>query len=77
LLYEGWVHDQELEAQRLRNQAILIGSFSNLEMAQRMIREDNPSVQATDVEETSRKVHEEILEANKVQKGKRKKRKVV
>jgi hypothetical protein len=77
-LYESWLHDQELEAQKLRNQAILIGSFSNLEMAQGMIRQENPNVQATDLDETSKKVREQILEANKVgKKKKRKKRKVV
>jgi hypothetical protein len=76
-LYESWLHDQELEAQKLRNQAILIGSFSNLEMAQGMIRQENPNVQATDLDETSKKVREQILEANKVGKKKRKKRKVV
>lgn len=76
-LYESWLHDQELEAQKLRNQAILIGSFSNLEMAQRMIRDDNPNVQATNLDETSKKVREKILENNKIEQRKRKKRKVV
>ena len=76
-LYESWLHDQELEAQKLRNQAILIGSFSNLEMAQGMIRQEHPNVQATDLDETSKKVREQILESNKVGKKKRKKHKVV
>jgi hypothetical protein len=76
-LYESWLHDQELEAQKLRNQAILIGSFSNLEMAQRMIRDENPNVKATDLDETSKKVRERILEADRVGKKTRKKRKVV
>jgi hypothetical protein len=76
-LYESWLYDLELEAQREKNQAILIGSFSNLEMAQKMIQSENPTYQATDLEKTSKKVRESILEANKDKKGKRKKRKVV
>lgn len=76
-LYECWLHDQELEAQKLRNQAILIGSFFNLEMAQKMLSADNPKVKATDLDKTTQKVHEQILEAEKSSKRKRKKRKVV
>jgi hypothetical protein len=73
-LYESWLHDQELEAQKLRNQAILIGSFSNLEMAQKMVQADNPNAVSSDLDDTSKKIHENIIEANK---KKRKKRKVV
>lgn len=76
-LYESWLHDQELENQKLRNQAILIGSFSNLEMAQKMIASENPKAQTTDLDATTKMVHEKILEADKEKKGKRKKRKVV
>jgi hypothetical protein len=76
-LYESWIYEQEKEAEKERNQAILIGSFSNLEMAQKMIRADNPNAQSTDLDETTKMVREKILEADKVGKGKRKKRKVV
>jgi len=76
-LYESWVYDLELEAQREKNQAILIGSFSNLEMAQKMIRDENPNIQATNLDETSKKVRESILEDNKAKNSKRKKRKIV
>lgn len=75
-LYESWLHDQELEAQKLRNQAILIGSFSNLEMAQKMIQAENPNAVASDLDDTSNKIHEDIIKTNKVA-SKRKKRKVV
>jgi hypothetical protein len=77
-LYESWLHDQELEAQKLRNQAIFIGSFSNLEMAQKIIQSDNPNATSTDWDETSNKIHKSIIEAevDKTAK-KRKKRKVV
>ena len=76
-LYESWLYELELEGQREKNQAILIGSFANLEMAQRMIRDEHPNVESTNLDETSKKVRERILEANKAGKNKRKKRKVV
>lgn len=75
-LYESWLHDQELEAQKLKNQAILIGSFSNLEMAQKMVQAENPKAVDANWEETSQKLHENIIKTNKTAK-KRKKRKVV
>ena len=77
LLYESWLYDLELEAQKERNQAILIGSFSNLEMAQKMIQGEHPNAQTTDFDETSKKIRKKILEDNKAKSGKRKKRKVV
>jgi len=46
-------------------------------MAQRMIRDEHPNVESTNLDETSKKVRERILEANKAGKNKRKKRKVV
>lgn len=76
-LYESWLHDLEMEAQIRKNQAILIGSFSNLEMAQKMVMADNPKAQATDLDATTKKVRENILEATKSPKNKRKRRKVV
>ena len=77
-LYESWLHERELESERLKNQAILIGSFFNPEMAQKMLKSENPDFQSTDIEETSNMVREKILEAEreKTRKG-RKKRKVV
>lgn len=78
-LYESWLHDKELEAERLKSQAILIGSFTNPEMANRMIKQDNPDFETTDVEETSKMVRDEIVEAERERrrKKKRKTRKVV
>jgi hypothetical protein len=77
-LYAGWLHDLEMKAESERNQAILIGSFSNLEMAQRMIKAENPDFETTDFDATSKMVRDKILEQEEVKaKGKRKKRKVV
>lgn len=77
LLYESWLYELELEAQKSRNHAILTGSFSNLEMAQRMVQDENPKARTTDFDQTSKKIRDKILETNKGKKGKRKKRKVV
>lgn len=79
-LYESWLHDKELELEKLRNHAILTGSFFNPEMAYKMLKQDHPDITSTDLEETSNMVREQILkdekEKEKAQK-KRKKRKVV
>lgn len=79
-LYESWLHDKELESERLKQQAILIGSFFNPEMAQKMIKDERPDFQSTDLDETSTAVREKILEdiADKKRgRKKRKKRKVI
>lgn len=77
-LYESWIHDMELEAQKLKNQAIFIGSFSNPEMAQKIIKQDSPDYKATDSEETANALHEQIVkEESKKNSKKRKRRKVV
>ena len=78
-LYESWLHDKELESEKLRNQAILIGSFFNPEAAQKMIKIEHQDFESTDLEETSSLVREQILEQEREKKTgkKRKKRKVV
>lgn len=78
-LYESWLHDQELEVDRLRKQAILIGSFFNPEMAQTMLKNENPDFASTDedLDKANKAVREQILEAEKKGRKKRKKRKVI
>lgn len=49
--YEGWVHEQELQNKRDRSIAILTGSFYNPEMAQKMVKQDEPDFATTDEEE--------------------------
>jgi len=73
-LYESWIHDMELEAEKLRNQAIFIGSFSNPEMAQKIIKSDKPDFEATDSEETAKNLHEEIVKTEQQSKRKKKKK---
>jgi hypothetical protein len=74
-LYESWLHDKELESERLKQQAILIGSFFNPEMARKMIKDERADFQSTDLDETSATVRQKILENIAEQKSGRKKRK--
>jgi hypothetical protein len=76
-LYEGWIHDIELETEKLRSQSIFIGSFFNPEMAQKIIKADKPDFEATDSEETANKLHEQIVEQEQLSKKKKKKHKVI
>lgn len=57
-LYEGWVHEKELELENARAQAILIGSFHNPEAAHKMVKLENPDYSASD--EDVEKVMEQI-----------------
>jgi hypothetical protein len=78
-LYESWLHDKELELEKLRDQAIFIGSFFNPEMAYKLMKNEEPDFQSTDIDESNRMVREKILEAEREKRKnkKRKKRKVV
>jgi hypothetical protein len=76
-LYESWRYKLELESEKERNQAIFLGSFSNYEMAVKMVKAENPDMKTTDFEATTQMVREQIIESEKASKNKRKKRKVV
>jgi hypothetical protein len=65
-LYESWLHDKELEIEKLKQHAILTGSFFNPEAANKMIQDENPDLSSTDFEEKEKKTG-----------NKRKKRKVI
>lgn len=47
-LYESWAHKQEIEMEKEKNQAILIGSFYNPEMARKMVEREKPQIQSSD-----------------------------
>ena len=77
-MFYNWLEDYYDENKMLENQGILIGSFSNPELAQKILGKDGQQMSSTDeeFEETSRMV----LEANKKadeekQKTKKRKRK--
>lgn len=78
-LYESWLHEKELEIEKLKQHAILIGSFFNPEAANRMVKDEQPDFKSTDLDETNKIVREKIMEQEKEKKTgkKRKKRKVV
>lgn len=76
-MYKSWEYNQEIELEKLRNQAILIGSFFNPEMAKKMIKNENPDYSSSDFDTTTNLIHEELLEKSQPNTKKRKKRKVL
>lgn len=48
--YEGWIDEEETKLKNYRAVAILIGSFYNNELAQRMVKDDNPDYVSSDDE---------------------------
>lgn len=76
-MYKSWEYSQELELEKLRNQAILIGSFFNPEMAKKMIKNENPDYSSSDFDTTTDLIHEELLEKSQPNTKKRKRRKVL
>lgn len=76
-MYKSWEYNQEIELEKLRNQAILIGSFFNPEMAKKMIKNENPDYSSSDFDTTTNLIHEELLEKSQPNTKKRKRRKVL
>lgn len=63
-LYESWVNELEIDLEKEKAIAILIGSFSNPEMAQKMHMKDNPNVKVSDDEfEAQLKAQDERFKA--------------
>jgi len=76
LYFESFKQDIEEEHSFARNYAIFSGSFANMEMAQRIISEDNPDYESTeeDLEESTRMVIEGREKAFKKKKRRRRRR---
>lgn len=49
-MYQSWLQDQEDRQEFAENQAIFTGSFSNPDMAKRIIKSKNPDYQMDDKE---------------------------
>src|SRR5690606_34065202 len=47
-MYQSWLQDQEDEFKKLKDFSTFVGSFSNPEMAQNIIKRDNPDHIATE-----------------------------
>lgn len=76
LYYESFRHDLEEKHDFARNYAIFNGSFTNMEMAQRIISEENPDYESTeeDFAESTRMVLEGRERALKKKKRRRRRR---
>lgn len=71
-LYESWIHEQQLELKRDRALGILIGSFTDPDAAQKMMKRENPDFVASEEEhdEAFKQIHESALK-DRQQKGRR------
>jgi hypothetical protein len=58
--FEHWSNKIVTELENYKSLAILVGSFSNLEMAQKMVKKDNPDFQSSeeDVEKSMKMIRE-------------------
>jgi len=76
LYYESFIQDLEEKHSFARNYAIFNGSFTNMEMAQRIISEDNPDYESTeeDFDESTKMVLEGRERALKKKKRRRRRR---
>jgi hypothetical protein len=73
MMFESWVYGIENRLDEARAHAILVGSFYNPKMAQKMAQKDKTNeVEMTD--EQFEKVFEEEVKAQKPQKKRRKRR---
>jgi len=61
-MYESWIQDQKEKNDFTRNYAILTGSFSNMELAKRMIESEKPTFASSDAdfEATTRMIEEDV-----------------
>ena len=77
-LYEHWANEQEYEYDLARSLAILVGSFTNPEAAQKMLKDENPDFESSDEDfKKSMQMVEEDAEKAEKQKSKRRKRRIV
>ena len=79
LYFESFRQDLEERHEFERNYAIFAGSFHNMDMAQRLVSEENPDFESTedDFAESTRMVLEGREKAFKKQKRKRRRRRRV
>lgn len=73
-MYENWIQDIKDKHEFSRNYSILTGSFSNMDLAQKMIGGDGSQIKSSDkdFESTVEMIEEDIKkEDNKVRKRRR------
>ena len=81
-LYNSWIHKKEQEMELVRAASILTGSFSNPEMAEKMMKRDRPDYVSTDEDETLEIVRQARKQQNEaedrpIKSHRRRKRKVI
>lgn len=66
-LYESWCRDLEEQNEFARSYAILQGSFTNPDLAHKMIKSENPDFETSD--EDFEKISKQMVENNRKQDG--------
>lgn len=72
-MYESWIQDLIEEHKFSKNYAILTGSFSNMELAQKMIDAETPDYESTEVdfEETLKMIEESVQQEQPIYRKRR------
>jgi hypothetical protein len=74
-MYESWIQDLREKNEFTRNYAILTGSFSNMELAKKMIESEKPSFSSSDADfEATTRMIEQDVERELAQKQTRRRR---
>lgn len=74
-MYESWIQDLREKNDFTRNYAILTGSFSNMELAKKMIDSETPTFASSDADfEATTKMIEDDVDREMAQKNKRRRR---
>lgn len=77
-LFHSWAHDNNLELASLKDQAIFIGAFSNLEMAKQMLKGPTFESSDEDFEASFNYVRSQPLPAsNDIKEGSQRRRRIL
>jgi hypothetical protein len=77
-LFENWLFEKEREIEQKKDQAILIGSFTNPEAAQKMVKSENPDYASSDKDfDAATKLVRDQIKKDEKSKGKKGRRKVL
>jgi hypothetical protein len=76
-MYESWCQDLEDKNEFAKSFSIFLGSFSNPEAAQKMLKKDNPDYSSTDDDESIKRVLDDRKKQQEQEAPKRRRRRQV
>lgn len=71
-MYTNWIQDQDEKQEFAKNYSILTGSFSNPQMAQRMMKAETVVSSEEDFDKISKEIRKEAEQTVKIKKRRRK-----